>query len=128
METHEIIEFVCTIISTLSIILSAILICHHFLYKITLRAVYDNGYLKIYASALQHKIVLRGIQIKVNKKIVNENDIFLAGGKEKLELDVGKFTLIKMVSVKSAIRSFVMIVIDTEIGNKIKRIVRIRRK
>lgn len=128
MNYIEIVEFFCPIISTLSIIFSSIVLCHRSLSKISIYALNENGYLKLYAVALHRKMVLRNLKIKIKGKMVNADDIFFNGGTEKFELDVDGFKLIKMIYSAEQLKGFAFIAIDTEWDNKIWKIVKIRRR
>ena len=128
MNYIQIIEFICTIISTLSIIFSAVVICQRFLSKISVYVLIENGYLKLYAKALHRKMVLCDLKIKVKGETVNKNDIYFNGGKEKIELDVDEIKLIKMIQLDDQLKGFAFIKIGTEWDGKIWSIVRIRRK
>ncbi len=128
MNYIQIIEFICTIISTLSIIFSAVVICQRFLSKISVYVLIENGYLKLYAKALHRKMVLCDLKIKVKGETVNKNDIYFNGGKEKIELDVDEIKLIKMIQLDDQLKGFAFIKIGTEWDGEIWKIVRIRRK
>ena len=128
MMLTDYIEIVCAIISTLSIVISSIILCYHFLVRISFYVILEDHYLKIYASALKNKIVLKNIKIKINKKVVNKDDIFFIGGCEKKELLVGEYELIKMVQIDSCSYRFAIINVNTEFYKSFFRIVRIRRK
>lgn len=122
------IEIICTIISTLSIVTSSIILCHQFIVRISFYVILEDNYLKIYASALKNKMILKNIKIKINKKVVNEDDIFFIGGSEKMELTVGEYELIKMIQIDSCSYRFAQIKVNIEFHKSIFRIVRIRRK
>lgn len=128
MNYIEIIEFICTIISTLSIIFSAIVICKRFLSKISIYVLIENCCLKLYAVALHRKMMLCDLKIKVKGKVVNANDNYFNGGKENIVLDVDDFKLIKMVQLDDQLKGFAIITIDTKWDGKIWGIFRIRRK
>lgn len=128
MTSVDYIEFACTIISTLSIVISSIILCHHFLLRISFYIIFENQYIKVYASALQNKIMLKNIKIRINKKVINNDDIFFSGGSDKMELIVGEYKLIKMTHLNFCTGKFAKINVETEFGKSFFRIVRIRRK
>lgn len=128
MNYIEIVELLCPIISTISIILSSLVLCHRSLSKISVYALIENGCFKLYAVALHRKMVLRDLKIKVKGKIVNDDDIFFNGGQEKIELDVDGFKLIKMIQLAEPLKGLAFITIDTEWDNKVWKIVKIRRR
>ncbi len=128
MKYIQIIEFICTIISTLSIVFSAAVICQRFLSTISIYVLIENDYLKLYAKALHRKMVLCDLKIKVKGETVNKNDIYFNGGKEKIELDVDGIKLIKMIQLGDHLKGFAFIKIGTEWDGEIWKIVRIRRK
>ncbi len=128
MNYIEIVEFFCPIISTLSIVVSSVVLCHRSLSKISIYVLNENGYLKLYAVALHRKMVLRNLQIKVKRKIVNVDDIFFNGGEEKIDLDTDGFKLIKIIPSSEKLKGYAFITIDTEWDNKIWKLVKIRRR
>ena len=95
MKWFEIIELICTIISTIGIIFSAIIMAHHFLKNINIYVSYENKHIKIFATALYKQLLLKKIEIKAGKTILNENDVFFANGNDKIALDTNQMIIIK---------------------------------
>lgn len=125
---YEIVDLVCTIISTLSIIVSALLLCFHFLRQISIHIVYENDFLNIYAYAYQKNIKLRSWKIYHKKKCLNPNDIFFANGENSISLDVQENILIKRINIKLINPKFLTVILFTENNKKIKRKCFIKRK
>ena len=126
MKWFEIIELICSIISTIGIILSAIVISYNYLKRIDIYVSYENKHLRIFATALYKQIMLKSIEIKTRKKI-NENDDFFANGRNEITLDADQMTTIKELYLENFKYNLVFVKIILLNNKKIHRICLVRR-
>ena len=126
MKWFEMIEFICSIISTIGIILSAIVISHKYLKKIDIYVSYENNHLKIFATALCKQLVLKSIEIKGRKKL-NENDNFFANGCNEITLITDQMTTIKELYLENFKYNFVRVNVILLNNKKINMICLVRR-
>ena len=127
MEWYNVVELICTVISTLSIIFSSIVLGYYFFYKMSVTTLYENNFLSIYVYAYQRNIKLTKWQVYCNKKLLNPDDIFFSNGESSIALNKEENSLIKHLNIDLKEKKFLTIVLYTENGKKIKRRCYVRR-
>lgn len=99
MRWNDYIELICNIISTLSVIFSALVISHHFLQEIEIRAVYENEQLILFAYALARQQIIKKMEIKHKKKLLNLNDSFFSNGERTIKVKVNEIIILKKIDL-----------------------------
>lgn len=118
---YDVIELICTIISTLTVISSSLAICYHFFYNIRIYAIYKDSFLMIYAYVYKKKLELIGCEIYYNKSQLNKEDSFFSNGKNVLSIDVNEDIMIKQIKMDMKKTRRLRLTIYTACGQKFKR-------
>lgn len=127
MEWYEIVELICSIISTIGIIISAIIITHNYLKKIDVYVSYEYDHLKIFAVSLYKQIIIKDIKIKSNGKIINGNDTFFSNGRNELILGTDQMIIIKDLVLRNYNNRWVLIKLTLLNNKKIRMMCLVRR-
>lgn len=102
MNWYEIVELTCSILSAISLILSAFFIMVHFLKKLSVFTVAKDNIITIYACALHRQMIVTKIKVlNEDNEVLCEND-FLIGGKKQLTLELQTNVPLKEVPFKGA--------------------------
>lgn len=80
------VELICSVLSALSLLVSAIVVAHHYRKKINVYALRRNGLIYVYGRALHSQEKVVKLRVLSTAKKVLESGPFLADG--KLEKDV----------------------------------------
>lgn len=127
MTPYETVDLICSLVSTLSIIISGGIVCHHYLKKLSVRVFYDKQFLSILACPLSHPVTIKKIYIKIGKQLINSNDIFLSNGKQSIDIDLNHTAVIKRIQLNALNANIAKIKIILSDNSTSHHICRIRR-